>query len=83
MKWLLLAVALVVPPSAMLAARPLDGPSVHAGTWHVEYWEAGGEFTLRVSEAAYRADVAAGSCGPRSHVSLWPRSRTVSVVCQV
>jgi hypothetical protein len=85
-KRLLLATALVALPCSVLAARPLDPPRQHAGTFRVSFYVVSGPDAIRVTQADYEKAVRDGLCGPRSHVTLWParpgRSAEVQAVCE-
>jgi hypothetical protein len=85
-KRLVLAALLIATPCSVLAARPIDPPRQHAGTWTVSYWVAAGPDSYRISAADYAERVRAGGCGPRSHVTLWParagRRAELQIICE-
>lgn len=84
MKRLVLATLLVALAWSIAdAARPVTPVEIHDGTWRVEYWAANGPEPARLTAAQYADFVRSRSCLPRSHVAIWPRDRTIQLICEV
>lgn len=80
---LLLGLALGATFNVVPASRPMEVPIHFQGTYTVQRFAANGYDARKIDAAQYESFAKSKSCLVGSALGVWPRSKTVVLVCEL